>query len=357
MKKFDAIVIGAGIIGAATSYYLAKKGLKVAIVDKEHPASGTSGACNGGLSYFGKKGELLAIAHESLLMYKDLARDLNYPLEICQNEQLVQLAVTQDELLELEKSVEECVRFGLDAEMIDRKKLHQLIPGLSEKPIGAAVAQGGLHGFANPFTVVNGYLAKVQELGGILFQSWEVKNILSKGGKVEGVANGDQVLKAPIIVICAGVEAIDLLEKLKVNIDLQANRGVVLVTEIVPWNLQTKIMGANFGSDTENIISLCIEQSLHGNLLVGSSHEIGKVGRQISSEIIAQIAKNAVTFYPPLASISVIRAFTGVRPHREEGPFLGEIDSYPGMYAALGHGGMGITLAPWTGRTMAEIIC
>src|SRR5690606_14665402 len=135
------IVIGAGIIGASTGYYLAKKGLRVAIVEKSHPASGASGACNGGLSYFGKKGKVLNDAYESLVMYQGLAKELNFPIQICQDEIFIQLAVTEEDVVSLEKCVEECVQVGLEARMVGKSKLQNLIPGLSSKPIAAAVAQ------------------------------------------------------------------------------------------------------------------------------------------------------------------------------------------------------------------------
>src|SRR5690606_14073000 len=101
---------------------------------------------------FGKRGRILQDAYHSLILYRELAKELDYPLEICQDELLVQLAVTEGDLLELERNVKECKKLGLDAELISREKLRSLVPGLSDKAIGAAIAQGGLHGFVNPFS-------------------------------------------------------------------------------------------------------------------------------------------------------------------------------------------------------------
>ena len=356
MARYDVIVVGAGIIGAAVSYYSAKKGLKVALVDKKYPASGASGACNGGLSYFGKSGKLLQDAYDSLILYRELAKELDYPIEICQDELFVQLATIEEEIAELEKNVEECKRFGLDAEMVSKSKLHSLIPGLSNKPIGGAIAQGGLHGFVNPFTVIYGYLDKVKKLEGTIIPNWEVVGILTSGRKVKGVVNKkEEALYAPVVVISSGFETAYLLQSLNLTLNIMPNRGVVLVTEKAPWKLKKKLMGANFGSTGQNV-SLCIEQTLEGNLLIGSSQEIGVLIREPNIDLIARIANNALSFYPSLGKVNIIRAFTGVRPHREEGPFLGEIKEYEGLFVASGHGGMGITLAPWTGRTVALMI-
>ncbi len=356
MARYDVIVVGAGIIGAAVSYYSAKKGLKVALVDKKYPASGASGACNGGLSYFGKGGKLLQNAYDSLILYRGLSKELDYPLQICQDELFVQLATTEEEMVQLEKNVEECKKLGLDAEMVGKAKLHSLIPGLSNKPIGGAIAQGGMHGFVNPFTVIYGYINKVKKLGGTILPNWEVVSFLTSGKKVEGVINKrGEALYAPVVVISSGFETAYLLQNLNLDLNIMPNRGVVLVTEKAPWKLKKKLMGASFG-DTGQDISLCIEQTLEGNLLIGSSHEIGVLNREPSVELINRIANNALSFYPSLEKVNVIRVFTGVRPHREEGPFWGEIKGYEGLFVASGHGGMGITLAPWTGHSVAFMI-
>lgn len=356
MAKYDAIVIGAGVIGAATGYYLAKKGLKVVIVEKDYPASGASGACNGGLSYFGKKGRVLQAAYESLLMYRDLAKELNCPLQLCQDELFVQLALTEEEVVQLEKNVEECKKIGLEAELVSKNRLHKLLPQLSSKPIAAAIAQGGLHGFVNPFNVVYGYLAKVRAMGGTILTNWEVTKILTRRERIEGVGSKEQVLYAPIIVLCGGLESTYLLNRLQIKLDIVPTRGVVLVTEKVPWKLKKKIMGSSFGTNDVTGVSLCIEQSIEGNLLIGSSHEQGTVNHAISYKLIGDIASNALSFYPPLEKVSVIRTFSGIRPYREEGPFIGAIEGYKGLYVASGHSGMGITLAPWTGQSIASLI-
>ena len=82
LKSFDAVVIGAGIIGAATAYYLSMEGLKVLVVDRSTPASGTSGACDGVISLHSKTpGLKIDMAREGIRLYRQLSLHTDLDLE------------------------------------------------------------------------------------------------------------------------------------------------------------------------------------------------------------------------------------------------------------------------------------
>ena len=355
MKKYDVIIIGAGIIGASCGYYLSKKGLKVAVVEKTYPASGASGACNGGLSCFGKSGEQLENAYRSLLMYKNLEKELKTSLEISQDEKLVLIVDSEEKVHHLEKSIDEISHLGVNAKLLSKEMLSGIFRG-EKVPCVAAEIFDGLHGWANPFSIVYAYLDGIVKNGGHVYKNWYASDILMHNGAASGLTNGTDMLVSPIVVNCAGVNAEEVWRSLGIDIEIIPNRGIVLVTEKTPWEEKSKFLSADFWSEETTPVTLAIEQTIDGNLLIGSSRELGNNSRDIDPQIITAIAQNAISYFPKLKGVSVIRAFTGFRPYRKEGPFLGKIREYEGLYAAVGFGGMGITMAPWVGSTLAGII-
>ncbi|MCP4399959.1 MAG: FAD-binding oxidoreductase, partial [bacterium] len=81
-NTFDVAVIGGGIIGLSSAYYLLLSGKKVALLEKHHIGSGASGACDDMISLQSKKpGVLLEMAMESLNVHKQLSHDLKVELE------------------------------------------------------------------------------------------------------------------------------------------------------------------------------------------------------------------------------------------------------------------------------------
>lgn len=355
MKEYDAIVIGAGIIGASCAYYLSKKGLKVAVVEKAYPATGASGACNGGLSCFGKSGEQLENAYQSLIMYKNLENELETPLEISQDEKLVLIVDSKEKAYHLEKSIDEISHLGINARLMNKENLASIFKG-EKVPYAAAEILDGLHGWTNPFSIVNAYLDGLLKNGGGIYKNWCASDILMQNRAVYGLTNGTEMILSPVVINCGGVDAAYVWDSLGIDIEILSNRGIVLVTEQTPWEERSKFLSADFWSEDTNRVTLAIEQTIDGNLLIGSSRELGNKSSDIDLEIIMAIANNAISYFPKLKDVSVIRAFTGFRPYRKEGPFLGKINGYEGLYAAVGFGGTGITMAPWAGSTLAGMI-
>lgn len=104
---FEAVVTGGGVIGASCAYNLALKGVKTVLLDRAFFANGASGACNGGISCFGKSGGSFQQALESLKLYSCLEDELGQSIGLDQEKSV--LVVSDDpkdqELLELSASV------------------------------------------------------------------------------------------------------------------------------------------------------------------------------------------------------------------------------------------------------------
>ena len=104
-------------------------------------------------------------------------------------------------------------------------------------------------------------------------------------------------------------------------------------------------------------VGTVIEQTAAGQLLIGSTREFVGFDHQTTLVGAEAVAKHACELFPGLASVNIIRTFSGLRPKTEDGlPILGPVESLPGLIMATGHEGDGIALAPITGKLIADYV-
>ena len=105
-----------------------------------------------------------------------------------------------------------------------------------------------------------------------------------------------------------------------------------------------------------NGVAFVFEPTASNNFLIGSSRRFA--GEDISSdiEVMQAIAERAIRFFPIIADIKVIRAYTGVRPFTPDHMPIVSATPVPGFYIAAGHEGDGIGLSPITGKMIADMI-
>ncbi len=353
-KKFDAIIIGAGIIGASIAYYLTIAGKKVLVLEKNEVASGATGACNGGLSYFGKENKELLWAKESLQLYQEIVNDLNSAIELRQGVDMFLISRDEEEEAYIERLIEACHRAELPAEKLSKVETLKRIPYLSRDFLGGAVANGGLHGFVNSIDFTLKMLDFAVNNGGEVRINNRVVGLIEQNRSIIGVKTANGLEYSDVVVNATANAANELVPDQ--DLGLEPYQGIVLVTEQTPFKLAGNILSANFFKHIENVPNLAIEQTLHNNLLIGSSRKLNGKAKELDYNTVINIAKNALSYLPCLAELQIIRAYAGIRPQRKAGVFLGEDETLKRLFHAIGFSSMGITLAPYAGKTLAKII-
>src|SRR5690606_11760074 len=118
--KVDIAIIGAGIVGAACAWWCTRRGLKIAVIDAQAPAAGTSGACDGYVSISSKKpGVVMQLAARSKRLYPEVVADLARDVEYRTAGGLL-LVEDPDTLPELEARAAGVRDFGFDMHYLDR---------------------------------------------------------------------------------------------------------------------------------------------------------------------------------------------------------------------------------------------
>ncbi|MFJ7068680.1 NAD(P)/FAD-dependent oxidoreductase [Streptomyces sp. NPDC101115] len=353
--SLDAVVIGAGVVGAACAYYAARSGLSVAVVDRGPVAGGTTGAGEGNLLVSDKgAGPELDLALLSTRLWRELSDALPADIEY---EPKGGLVVAHDEptLKALRVFAESQRTAGVRADEIAAEDLTTLEPHLSPDQAG---------GFRYPQDAQvqpAKAAARLLEAAGVpVHLGEEVTEILrTPTGRITGVRTPRRELLAPAVVNAAGTWGGDVARLAGTSLPVLPRRGFVLVTEPLPRMVRHKVYAADYVADVASgsaslQSSAVVEGTPSGPVLIGATRERVGFDRSLSLEALRRLATQAAGLFPFLADVEVIRAYHGFRPYLPDHlPAIGADPRVPGLYHACGHEGAGIGLAPATGALLA----
>lgn len=365
----EVVVIGAGVVGAATAYYLSKEGAEVMVVEADDIASGASGACDGFLSLQTKRlGPHLELALESVKLFPALAEELEVDIEYNPCGGLM-LATSQEQLKELRSRAKKLKEAGLDVEMVGQADLKKMLPEVGREVKGACFcAQDGQ---VNPLSLTLGLIQKAQEMGATVLKNCKVENIVVANDRVREVRTTAGNIHSRRVVCAAGVGSNEIGKMIIVDVPVLPQRGQILVTEPREPVLDKIVSGAEYLGTKGNIeellpqdeaalklsLAFTAEQTASGNFLLGSTREFAGFDNSTTPEAINAIARNALRYFPWIEEVDVIRSFAGLRPCSPDGlPILGTVKGVKGFFLATGHSGDGICLAPVTGLLISELV-
>lgn len=365
----ENVIVGGGVIGTATAYYLAKIGQEVLLLEKDDLASGASGACDKAIIMQSKNpGIHLQLALKSAEIYKTLEAELDCRLEYA-NEGGMIVIETEEEMKVMRQFVNKQRAIGLDVHLLDGYEARQVQPALADHIIGATYSNQDAQ--VNPILLTLGFAIAARRLGASINCYTPVTGIKVHKGKVRSVLTTAGEIKTKNLINCAGAYAPQIGAMVGLDIPIQPRRGQLLVSEPVAKLIKGDILSANYIAAKYNPalleksadmatrlgVGLSLGQAESGNLLIGGSREFVGYDKRTTHQALSAIAENAMRIIPALKNIHLIRAFAGLRPYSPDGlPILGAVPSIQGFYMAAGHEGDGIALAPITGQIMAELI-
>jgi glycine/D-amino acid oxidase-like deaminating enzyme len=350
------IVIGAGIVGAATAFYLSRAGAKVTVLDAKAPSAGATGASDGAVSVASKRpGVMMQLARQARDLYAQLVQD----------EILTDLFHTRPTYLfarnDLEVAVIAAQQRDLDHQgeatlWLDRTMLMRRVPGL-----GASVLAGlkvPRDGHAIGYEVTHRLLACANV---VPLRHTPVLELVLSGQRVIGVETPGGRLLADVVVLAAGIDSMHFLGLDKVMIP---RKGQLIVTDRAAFGyaaLPGPLMSASYLASKhtptaqQSSVSLVIDPLRTGQFLIGSSRETGVLDRQTDIRTVTTILREAIDVYPPLARQRVIRTFAGIRATTEDGlPIVGRHPELDGLILATAMQGDGICLGPLVGAAVAR---
>jgi len=370
-RTADAVVIGGGIIGSSIAYYLAKRGVKVIVVERKPGLGfGASGANQGGCPFQLFTSPVLELITESLKLYKNLAEEIDYDIEYYNSGSLV-CSVDENQRPAMEKHSLAFQQKGFNVRLVEGKEIQELEPILGKDVVVGVEEEYA--GIVNPFKLTYGFARAAQKMGAEFILSAEVKNVETSGGRVIAVITDKGKIKTSVVVNAAGAWSLEIGKMIGLDIPIIPRRGQVMVTESLPFNRRWRyILDADYltvAFDSEKVakskdprIKLGVAgsyvQADSGNWTIASSRDFVGFDNKVTIQTLSYMAERVIKFMPKLADVNFIRAYAGLRPfcYTDGLPILSKVDNPSGFVIATGHAGEGVTLAPITGKLIAELI-
>ncbi len=347
----DAIVIGAGIVGAACAHALAATGRDVLVLDAGWPAATAAGM--GHLVLMDDNPAELALSQASLQRWHDwgpqMPADCGFrrcgTLWLAANEAEMQAAHSKMQVLH---------KHAVACQMLDAQALAAAEPALHPGLHGALLVEDDGQLYApNAARWLLAHAARPV--------TQETAQVTALAPGRVGLADG-QWRSAPVVVLAAGLPAQQLCPELP----LRAKKGHIAITE--------RGSGAQLGSVQHALVELGYTSSAHSNsgssvafnvqqrptgqLLIGSSRQFDSCDPAVEPAVLARMLRRCLDYLPGLAQHTVLRSWTGFRATTPDGlPIIGPHPQRPGLWLAVGHEGLGVTCAPATAALLAAQIC
>ncbi|MBE0369517.1 NAD(P)/FAD-dependent oxidoreductase [Pseudoalteromonas aurantia] len=383
MKKFDIVIAGGGVIGAACAYFLSRDtDLKIALIDIKKPGN-ASRASAGGLWAIGESVGLGCgvIFFKTLSKLQSEAKGKEIP--VMRPHQLpdcfFEFALTSNamypalhqEMLERHGVDFKFERTGLKFIMYnedDRIYADQITSGIphladqvrwldaaqlkAEEPYVTPDAIGAIDFICdhqvNPYRLVDAYIEGARQNGVELVLNNEVTSVLREGNRVTGVTTNEETYLCDTLINAAGAWADTLFNQATgLHMPVYPVKGQIVLSERLPKVLN----GCISTSDCY------IAQKDNGEILIGSSTEEKGFDTTNSLDKITELSQGALKCLPILKESNIKRCWAGLRPGTpDELPILGHVPGIAGYINACGHFRTGIVTSAITGQLITELV-
>lgn len=361
MAEVDVVVVGAGIVGAACAEALSAAGVRVLVLDRGAPASGTTAAGEGNVLVSDKEpGPELDLAIASRAEWLAVLDRLPERVADVEWEPKGGLVVATGEPGPLEDFAAAQRGAGVDARVIKPADAFELEPLLTRAVTVAVHYPDDAQ--LQPVLAATALLAAVRARGGSVRAGVNALSVLrSAGGRVAGVETDAGVVACGAVVNACGPWAGAFSSLAGAPIQILPRRGMILVTGPLPECVRHKVYDADYvgavgSGDADLQTSTVVESTRAGTVLIGSSRERIGFDDAVRVKVLRELARKAVGLFPFLGEVPVMRAYGGFRPYAPDHlPVIGADPRVEGLWHATGHEGAGIGLAASTGRLITEL--
>lgn len=394
----NCIIIGGGIIGLSTAYYLQKEGCKVTVIDKSDITSGASfvnagyvtpshiislahpGIITQGIKWMFnpsspfyvkprldsdflkwvwafKKSSTKAKVEKAIPVIKDinvLSRDLYAELKTSNefdfhyDRKGLLMCYKTDVAGESEWKVgQRAIQEGLKVENLSKSDLDKLEPNANLDVKGAVYYHSDAHMTPNQF--MPQMVSHLKSKGVTFLINEEVEDISFLAGKITEIKTNKQLLTADEFVLASGSWSSFLAKKMGLKIPIQAGKGYRINVE-----RETGITIPAILMEAKAAVT-----PMNGFTRFAGTMEIGGINHKINPVRVKAIAKAASDYYNGLEinQQEMDTASCGLRPCSPDGlPYIGKTSKFSNFTIATGHAMMGWSLGPATGKLVTEVI-
>ena len=353
--KYDAVIIGGGVIGSAIARELSRYALSVCLIEKEEDVcSGTSKA-NSAIVHAGydaKPGSLKAKLNvQGNAMMDELSRDLEF--EFKRNGSLV-LCFADEDMPKLAELYQRGLKNGVDVRLISGDEARKMEPNLTDEVVAALHAPTG--GIVCPFGLTIALAENAADNGVEFVFNTAVTNI-TKGENGYVVETTSGTVEATAVINAAGVysDAIhNMVSDKKLHITPRKGDYCLLDKEA-----GTHVSSTIFQLPGKYGKGILVSPTVHGNLLIGPTavDVDDKENTATTAKELADVVKKSAISVKNVPYRLTITSFSGLRAHEDGDDFvLGEVEDAPNFFDAAGVESPGLSSAPAIGVYIAEMV-
>jgi sarcosine oxidase subunit beta len=352
--RYDVVIIGGGVHGLATAYYLAANhGItNVAVLDKGYIGGGGSGRNTAILRSNYLTPEGVRFYERSMELYRGLAADLNYNVMFSRRGHLT-LAHNDSSLRTMRWRAEVNKLQGVDSEVIGPAEIKQLVPYMDVSPGTRYPILGALYhppgGIIRHDAVVWGYARGADAGGAHIHQGTEVTGIDVAHGKVTGVRTSRGPVASPVVVNCTAGWSTLICDMAGVRVPVQTFPLQAAVTEPVRPFLDAVVVSGS--------LHVYVSQTDRGELVFGASVDpYPSYSMRGSLDFIEGLAGHVLELMPSLAKLRLLRQWAGLCDMTPDfSPIMG-LTPVEGFLVDIGWGTYGFKAGPVSGEAMAACI-
>ena len=349
-KSYDTVVIGAGIIGLACAWRLARSGASVLVLERGRAGSGASGVAAGMLAPVTE-----ADFGEEPLLRLNLAGRATWPSFAAELEELsaigccyrdsgaLVVAADRDDAEELRRLHEFQRSVGLDAEWLPSRECRRLEPGLSPRIAGGILAPQDGH--VDPAAVIAALGAALDGAGGELVEGADVSSLCRDGARVTGVRSSAGEVSAETVILAGGAWSGELAGAAAVR----PVKGQIL-------QLRRRRGGAPPPQRIVRTPRCYVVHRGDGRVVVGATVEEKGFDTAVTGEGVHRLLEAAWEVYPEVGELELVAARAGLRAGSpDNAPLIGEGEE-EGLVWATGHHRNGVLLAPLTASAVTQLV-
>jgi glycine/D-amino acid oxidase-like deaminating enzyme len=347
---YDVVIVGCGIVGVACAIEFARRGMRVAAVDREVVGGGATAAGMGHIVVMDDSDAQFALTRYSQQLWQQLRPDLPDDVEYEQCG-TIWVAADEEEMNEVHRKHDYYRNRGVPTEILNPVRLMELEPNLRDGLAGGLLVPED--GVLYPPCAARFLMERAQERGAKLKTGVSVMQI--GPGQVR-LSDGLEI-SAGIVVNATGAAA----PELSPSVDIKKRKGHLVITDRYPGFLRHQVVELGYLKSAHAIssdsVAFNVQPRRTGQILIGSSRQFGAEGDEVDNTILTRMLRRAQEYMPALGSLSAIRAWTGFRAATPDKlPLIGPTPGDKTRHLAAGHEGLGITTSLGTARILADHI-
>jgi glycine/D-amino acid oxidase-like deaminating enzyme len=347
---YDVVILGAGIVGAACADEFARRGMRVAVVDRDVVGSGATAAGMGHIVVMDDSEAQFALTRYSQVLWRQLRTELHDDVEYEQCG-TIWVAVDEEEMAEVRRKHAFYDERGVPTEVLDAQSLKHLEPNLRDGMAG---------GLLVPEDVV---LYPPCAARFLMERALRHGSVIRLGASVSGIGQGrvrfsdGSEIVGGIVVNAAGAWAAEFTP----GVEIKKRKGHLVITDRYPGFLRHQLVELGYLKSAHSVatdsVAFNVQPRKTGQILIGSSRQYGAAHKEVDQEMLARMLRRALEYMPGIGSMSAVRTWTGFRAATPDKlPLIGPWPGDKSLFLATGHEGLGITTSLATAKLLVDHI-